>query len=337
MLTTNIINMRFIYLYWVVVIVTILFATSNCLGTDELYRISWNGQFPSDDTKTSPSPDDTIRISTSDNEKYLCVMPDATLGASNGINPKLKQQNSLDNSSDLTDSKYEYVNSTVQDKNPLQLLFPLLKGDMCSYKYELYWVYELCHGKFLRQFHEEASKFRAKTTQQFFLGRMDSEDLKRHEVEYNLEEERRDTTTDGGTPLKRPTILVDGVAKPYVSVNMTDGTVCDLTMKNRSTKVIYVCGGGLKNEVYSIKETSTCEYEAIVLTPHICQHKDFMIESSKEKEIKCYSLDGAPLKPKKVLDPKDEEDLAKADSSMAGKRILTLDTDLFYLVNLVQT
>jgi len=72
-----------------------------------------------------------------------------------------------------------------------------------------------------------------------------------------------------------PTKKIDGVNMPYLQVNMSDGTVCDLNENKRSTRVLYVCYPQGKHEIYSLEETSTCEYEIVILSPLLCQHPDF--------------------------------------------------------------
>jgi endoplasmic reticulum lectin 1 len=37
----------------------------------------------------------------------------------------------------------------------LSILEKLFVSQACAYRLEHYWTYELCHGRFLRQFHEE--------------------------------------------------------------------------------------------------------------------------------------------------------------------------------------
>ena len=46
------------------------------------------------------------------------------------------------------------------------------------------------------------------------------------------------------------------------------------------TLVCYPTG---KNEIYSLKESSTCEYEVVVLTSVLCNHPDYRPEESKER------------------------------------------------------
>jgi len=85
---------------------------------------------------------------------------------------------------------------------------------------------------------------------------------------------------------------------PYIEINMTGGTLCDLRNIPRQTKVFYVCNEDAKHELYSIKETSTCEYEAIVLSPLLCLHPEFKVKQIPEDEITCYSMGKAQSKPK---------------------------------------
>ena len=56
---------------------------------------------------------------------------------------------------------------------------------------------------------------------------------------------------------------------------MKDGTPCDLTHQPRQTRVLYVCQPDGHGEVYQLKETSTCEYEVMVLTSILCSHPLF--------------------------------------------------------------
>ena len=46
-----------------------------------------------------------------------------------------------------------------------------------------------------------------------------------------------------------------------------------------------------KHEMYSFKETSTCEYEVMVLSPLLCSHPDYRPESANEQHINCKPAD----------------------------------------------
>jgi len=265
------------------------------LGALDSYKISWKGPPSLEDKKYVDKYDENvIHISTKDNEKYVCIVPSA-----NNLNFDTSATNS---SSDATDNK---------NKSPVRFLEPLFRGNICSYKFEVFWIYELCHGRYLRQYHEESAKYKARVTQEYFLGKMEQDQIQAHEDEYYRQREEQ---IRNGEP--RPTILVNGQYKPYLTFNMTSGTKCDLTKKSRISRIIYVCNEDNNLELYSIKEISTCEYEAIVLSHMLCQHEDFKTDANTQHEIKCYSLDGSPLRPKKTLE---YEDNNEADSS-ATKR-----------------
>lgn len=80
---------------------------------------------------------------------------------------------------------------------------------------------------------------------------------------------------------------------------MTGGTACELGERaQRTTRVLYVCSQEARNEVLSIDELSTCEYQAVVLTPYLCGHPDYSPDTSPENPIQCVAQDGAPRKPR---------------------------------------
>jgi endoplasmic reticulum lectin 1 len=78
-------------------------------------------------------------------------------------------------------------------------------------------------------------------------------------------------TYDEEVPVKK----IDGLNMPYLQINMSDGTLCDLNGKPRLTRVLYVCYNHNKHDIFSLKETSICEYEVIVLSPPLCQHPKY--------------------------------------------------------------
>ena len=79
-----------------------------------------------------------------------------------------------------------------------------------------------------------------------------------------------DEAEDKTGPL--PVRDLDGVELPYLEVVMDGGTKCDLTGTPRRAHVLYVCQPEGRGEVYELKESSTCEYEVVVLTSHLCSH-----------------------------------------------------------------
>ena len=162
-----------------------------------------------------------------------------------------------------------------QGPSVLQLLERLFVQSQCAYRLEHYWTYELCHGKNLRQYHEEREGKGIKTTE-YFLGyystEMHAENKKEYEENVQQKHHRK--------PLHKK---IESLNMPYYEIVMKDGTLCDLNGQTRTTRVHYVCYPTGKNEIYSLKESSTCEYEVVVLTSVLCNHPDYRPEESKER------------------------------------------------------
>lgn len=284
---------------WLCILTSVICSATADYTDTTTHKITWQGPIES----SIKDLDDSrfFHIATKDNERYVCM------------DPPPDNKNQFDTSA---------RNSSV---SPLQLLAPLWKGNFCSYKFDLFWIYELCHGKFLRQYHEENAKNKAKVTQEYYLGRVETDEIELHETE-----DVREANEVSGE--YRPTVLVNGVYKPYVLVNMMGGTKCDLTKRNRMSRVLYVCNEEPSLELYSIKEISTCEYEAIVLAPHLCHHKDFKVDKATHHEIRCYSLDESPKQPNRIKefhnDEEEDKPLKRRSIAYLQGRTLIIDADL---------
>jgi endoplasmic reticulum lectin 1 len=207
---------------------------------------------------------ETIVVTSHNQEKYKCYLP------------KLQEELKTEDPSTLETSALDYLE-------------PLFIGDICSYRIETYWTYEICHGNYIKQYHEERDGKTSKL-QEYYLGKWTKEMTAelRKKIEANRNEKLR---------FKK----IDGLNLPYFEVEMIDGTLCDLNQEPRTTKIHYVCYAHGKNEIYSLKETSTCNYEIVVLTPNLCRHPKYKIQETKDNSINCLPLDGAPKKPKSLL------------------------------------
>ncbi|XP_020296606.1 endoplasmic reticulum lectin 1 [Pseudomyrmex gracilis] len=232
-----------------------------------IFKINWSGK---SDTELleSHSNVETYFITTANNEKYKCIIPNAT------------------------EQEQEY-GEAYNGPNPMKLLQTIFNQDSCSYRLESYWTYELCHGKYVRQYHEEREGKKSKL-QEYFLGKLDK--VQKAKLFAYYEEQAKDSNRKINIPIKK----VEGINMPYVEVEMTDGTLCDLSKKPRIIKVLYVCYKHGKHDVFSLKETMTCEYEAIVLSPLLCDHPDYKPQNTGENEITCQPVGNAPKKPKSL-------------------------------------
>jgi endoplasmic reticulum lectin 1 len=133
----------------------------------------------------------------------------------------------------------------------------------CTYRLEPYWTYELCHGKYLLQFHEEKDKLKKVARQEYYLGTYVASNA--------LEEEK------AFDPLKPPRRKFDDKMLPYLPIKYiqveydcfscyycylyVQGAICDINKQPRVTTVIYICDENGKNQMEAITEIASCEYE----------------------------------------------------------------------------
>jgi len=145
----------------------------------------------------------------------------------------------------------------------------------CFRRTEDWWTYELCYGKYLRQFHKEKS---GKETE-YILGTFD--EVANEELERNGEMLSHDRST--GTP-----VLLQ---------KFSGGTKCKLNGKKRSAIIHFMCSshqgfafesqGSIPNPtgILSITESPTCFYEVKVQTPLLCGHPFFAEGHAKAVSI----------------------------------------------------
>uniref|UniRef100_A0A0A9X029 Endoplasmic reticulum lectin 1 n=1 Tax=Lygus hesperus TaxID=30085 RepID=A0A0A9X029_LYGHE len=232
-----------------------------------LYKINWPGAEGLDNIDQLYGGE-TMVVTTNRKEKYRCVLPSI----------QEKEKENYD----------EYTGP-----NPVQLLAPMFALSTCTTLLEPYWSYELCHGRYIRQYHEEREGKKLKL-QEYTLGKWDGMKTKIMSAEL-------DKLKEEGSFVNPPIKKLEGINLPYLQLNYTDGTICDLNGKPRRTSVLYVCFMGGKNDIFIIKETSTCEYEAIVTSSELCKHPKYRPQLTGENDISCSPLDGAPAKPVSMM------------------------------------
>uniref|UniRef100_A0A667ZJ32 Endoplasmic reticulum lectin n=1 Tax=Myripristis murdjan TaxID=586833 RepID=A0A667ZJ32_9TELE len=237
--------------------------------TDEIpFKITWPGaEFTLPASGALYSEDDFVIMTTTEKEKYKCLLPSLSAGD-------------------------EDEDKDYSGPSPRALLEPLFKQSSCSYRIESYWTYEVCHGKHIRQYHEEkeTGQVSVHTRSSYF---------------------------------HVPTKNIEGQLTPYYPLEMGNGTPCVLKQNQpRSTSVLYVCHPEAKHEILSIAEVTTCEYEVVVLTPLLCAHPKYRFKSSPVNNIFCQALSGSPLRPQRLtqLDREQEEQLKPPFSAASDAR-----------------
>lgn len=271
-----------------------IFKTSTCdinKGFDDTLLFSIN--FPGDSINPLDFADaEHMIVTSSHHEKYKCILP------------SIQERE--------TDGPEKYDGPT-----PLELIAPLFSQASCSYRLESYWTYEVCHGRYIRQFHEDREGKKVKL-QEYFLGRWE-----KGRFETLLEE---NIAKNDNENQKVPTKKIDGVNLPYYEILMGNGTLCELNHnKPRETKMIYVCYVHGKHEIFSLKETSTCQYEVVILSPLLCRHPKYKPQETGENIINCLPLDDSPKKPRNLM--KMQQESAK----LRRKEVETIRLEFFPL------
>jgi len=149
--------------------------------------------------------------------------------------------------------------------------------------------------------------------QEYYLGMLDKAHKLKLSAYYN--EQAKNPNRKIQIPIKR----IEGVNMPYLEIEMTDGTMCDIYNKPRLIKVLYVCYKHGKHDIYSLKETITCEYEAIVLSPILCDHPDYKPPDTGENEIICKPVNNSPKKPRSLLEMETESKIMQHSRTKVQK------------------
>ncbi|VDO70117.1 unnamed protein product [Haemonchus placei] len=116
--------------------------------------------------------------------------------------------------------------SSYNGLSPAELIAPFYKEKLCSYRVDPYWTYELCHGRYIVQYHEEKDIRGIGRTAEYYLGNL--------HVDYST----LSTPVNHDNPPKR---IIDGEEHAYFPVLYSQGTTCDITGKPRTTTVMYIC------------------------------------------------------------------------------------------------
>ncbi|KAJ7404834.1 Endoplasmic reticulum lectin 1 [Willisornis vidua] len=197
--------------------------------------------------------DNYIIMTTVDKEKYKCLLP-------------------------LIASGNEEEEKDYKGPTPGELLEPLFKQSSCSYRIESYWTYEVCHGKHIRQYHEEKETGQKINIQEYYLGNMMMKN-----------------------PLSEPVSGFQSIKNLDLESLVRKGHIYSSALlrqnRPRATTLLYICHPEAKHEILSVAEVTTCEYEVVILTPLLCSHPKYRFRASPVNDIFCQSLPGSPLKP----------------------------------------
>ncbi|XP_056344628.1 endoplasmic reticulum lectin 1 isoform X2 [Oenanthe melanoleuca] len=222
------------------------------LSDDIPFRVNWPGtELSLPTTGVLYKEDNYIIMTTVDKEKYKCLLP-------------------------LIASGNEEEEKDYKGPTPGELLEPLFKQSSCSYRIESYWTYEVCHGKHIRQYHEEKETGQKINIQEYYLGNM----IMKNPLS-EPDQEEKESSKDGAKEI--PTKNIEGQMTPYYPVELGNGTPCSLRQNlPRSSTVMYICHPEAKHEILSVAEVTTCEYEVVILTPLLCSHPKYRYRALRD-------------------------------------------------------
>ncbi|KAK7076831.1 hypothetical protein SK128_026987 [Halocaridina rubra] len=258
----------YIPLLSVILFVCEVIPTNDIKGLDDaiLFRMNWPG--PERALLLESLEYEKLLMTTSNNEQFHCLVP-VNIGENNDDGDQYKGPSAI------------------------SLLMPLFQKQTCNLRLESYWTYELCHGSHLKQYRDERE---GKTTRshEYILGVTSLEELS--QLRTRLEEDLKINPN----PVI-PTIKVEGKIMPYFMVNYTGGTTCDLTNGPRVSHILFVCFEDGRHDIYSIKETYTCEYEIVVLSPTLCQHPSYRPRDDPQTDLHCIPVNSQLKRPRNLL------------------------------------
>ncbi|XP_075060154.1 endoplasmic reticulum lectin 1 isoform X2 [Mixophyes fleayi] len=251
------------------------------LSDDIPFRLNWPGPDFSLPTTGIPYREDNyIIMTTADKEIYKCLLP-------------------------LTASDHQEEERDYKGPTPVELLEPLFKQTSCSYRIESYWTYEVCHGKHIRQYHEEKEAGQQTNLQEYYLGNMMKKSSSDADEKHEEVEKMR-------SHKNIPTKNIEGQMTPYYPFEMGNGTPCSLKQNHpRSSTVMYICHPEAKHEILSVAEIITCEYEVVILTPLLCSHPNYRFKTSPINDIFCQSMAGSPLRPQSLQKLEQQQEVVK--------------------------
>ena len=163
------------------------------------------------------------------------------------------------------------------------LLAPLNKA--CFRLQDGWWVYELCLGSHLRQFHvQKASATEGTTTTTHNIVQIHMLGKKNNNANHR-KEKRQDH-------LRHIHIAKEGELVAYEET-YDDGELCAITGKHRHATIYFVCTDPeiTTSKLLSVEETLTCQYKAVFHTPYLCQHRLFRSKIKRSVAMTCRQPD----------------------------------------------
>ncbi|KAI0484053.1 glucosidase II beta subunit-like protein-domain-containing protein [Xylariaceae sp. FL0804] len=166
----------------------------------------------------------------------------------------------------------------------------------CLYYMSGWWSYRFCYGQDIVQFHalpasvKSGPPQRDANTAEYRLGRLPGPHVAARGSRRGEANQRDGQDGQSGQSAASPPnteLQVKGDQR-YLVQRMADGTICDLTGRERTIEVQYHCSpGSTQDRIGWIKEVTTCAYLMMVHTPRLCV--DVAFQPPKEERANIIS------------------------------------------------
>ncbi|ODV95367.1 hypothetical protein PACTADRAFT_75862 [Pachysolen tannophilus NRRL Y-2460] len=217
---------------------------------------------------------EVIRYSEKD---YLCVIP--TLEYTLSLEKERLEENDLIFSGGFDPANNTLKNEKMRLVKKLQLIHrAYAKGIPCIYYVLGYWTYSFCFNNQINQFHPSQEDV---IKNKIFKPDPNVPSYKLGMISTNFEMDNFELVKSNGN-------YDDDNLNTYISQFITDGTLCDITNKPRSTFIQYKCA---KNSEYpkieGIYEIRTCQYQIEISLPELCDDSFFESKRVQSYDIAC--------------------------------------------------
>lgn len=208
---------------------------------------------------------------------YLCAVPRIDASAENETSHALSK----------ADQDKELARATERGWE----LLKEMEGK-CMYHISGWWSYSFCYNSQIKQYHHLPAEGgrpawppqEDPATPAYILGRFSGQGSRRAKKDNDGE-----STTD-------VTALQTQGDTRYLVQHLGGGTVCDLTGKERHVDVQFHCNPQSADQIFTIKEVSTCQYLLVLYTPRLCNDVAFQPpQENKPFPVMC----------KEILEPED--------------------------------
>ncbi|CAJ2510625.1 Uu.00g062500.m01.CDS01 [Anthostomella pinea] len=162
----------------------------------------------------------------------------------------------------------------------------------CLYYMSGWWSYRFCYGREITQFHALPASMktgppkRDPTTAEYVLGRISDPNLaSRRRGQKPPPKGREQQGQPAGAAPSNTELQVKGDQR-YLVQKMSEGTVCDLTGRDRTIEVQFHCSpGSTQDRIGWIKEVTTCAYLMVVNTPRLCEDVAFQPPKEERADV----------------------------------------------------